>query len=257
MPFYCLFDLLSVELLHALFTYFLAHEILLSFSDVSDYVNAVLLSYSTHRLDFKSIQKTHFDLVCRHIQPKQVILLTLSDDYDTPGQSELFFSRFRIEEFTQLRSFTLFKIEFESVVFILSNLYKLKNLRSFSFDVHTVQYKYSTENIDHSNESTNLNSLLQSTYDQLPPLLNRLCLNNLTVLTPATFQRLQYLRHLKLVTSSLINLHRIFDYIPQLQSFDVRLNMSTSNFISTLPFNQLIRVNLIIDSEYEKHLKNV
>ncbi|CAF3979495.1 unnamed protein product [Rotaria sordida] len=88
-----------------------AHEILFTFSYISDYVNEVLLSYLDYRLDFKSIQKSDFDLVCHRIRPDQVVSLTISDDIDTPGQSELFLSHFQIEQFTRLQSFTLIQIE--------------------------------------------------------------------------------------------------------------------------------------------------
>jgi hypothetical protein len=83
-------DVLPIELLHMVFTYFLAHEILDTFSDISDYVNASLLSYLAYRLDLQSIHKSHFDLVCRRICPEQVVFLKLSDDDNTPGLSHNF-----------------------------------------------------------------------------------------------------------------------------------------------------------------------
>jgi hypothetical protein len=78
MPNYCLFNRLPVELLHTLFEYFPTHEVFLTFSDVSNYVNSVLYSYSAYRLDFTSIGKAHLDLFYRHIRAEQVISLTLS-----------------------------------------------------------------------------------------------------------------------------------------------------------------------------------
>jgi hypothetical protein len=247
MPRYCILDLLPVELLHDLFIYFTTHEILLTFSDVSDYINAVILSYKGYCLDFKSIEKSHFDLVCRYIQPTQVILLTLSDDDDTPGQSELFFSRFPIEEFTNLRVLTLNKIEFESLESILTNLFKLKQLRSFSFDIQATRYKYSVDNNDYLNRSDKLSSLLLSTPDQLLPQLNRLYLNNINMFSPTT---LQCIRHLKLVKCSLFEAEAIFAYIPTLKSLDICLDMNNLNWWFMLQCNQLIRLNIIFDSEY-------
>ncbi|CAF1516287.1 unnamed protein product, partial [Adineta steineri] len=81
---YCLFDRLPAELLHYLFTFFGKHEILLSFSDISDHVNAVLLADAAYQLDFRSIQKDYFDLIYNRIRPEQVISLILSDESDTP-----------------------------------------------------------------------------------------------------------------------------------------------------------------------------
>jgi hypothetical protein len=65
---FAFFDLFPVELLHTLLTYFYAHEILFSFLNVSDHVDAILLSYATYRMDFQAIKKSHFYLVCRHIR---------------------------------------------------------------------------------------------------------------------------------------------------------------------------------------------
>ena len=84
--------------------FFLTHEILLTFSGVSDYIDAILLSYSAYRLDFRSIQRVHFYLICHRIHPEQVITLTLSDDDDKPGRSELFLSRFRIEQLVTVKN---------------------------------------------------------------------------------------------------------------------------------------------------------
>jgi hypothetical protein len=227
--------------------YFLAHEILLTFSDVSDHINDVIISYTSYCLDFKSIQKSHFDLVCRYIQPKKIILLTLSDDGDTPGQSGRFFSRFPIEEFTNLRVLTLNKIEFESLESILTNLFKLKQLRSFSFDIQTTRYKYSIQNNDYLNRFDKLCSDLLSTSDQLLPHLNRVYLNNIHMFSPTT---LQCIRHLKLVNCSLFEAKAIFAYIPTLKSLDIRLDMNGLNWCSMLKCNQLIRLSIILDSEY-------
>jgi phage-related holin len=87
---YGIFDQLPAELLHTLFTYFFASELFLTFYNINDYVNATLQSYSIYQLDLKS----HFRRICRYVHPEQVISLILSDSNDTPGLSELFFSRF-------------------------------------------------------------------------------------------------------------------------------------------------------------------
>ena len=129
----CRLDLFPVELVHHLLNYFSSHEILRTFSDVSSYLDAVLLAYPYYRVNFKSILRTDFDLVCRRISPNQVISLTLSDDRNTPGQIRLFLSRFRIDEFTRLRSLTLIDVGAEFWEPIVSKLAQLPRLRSFSF----------------------------------------------------------------------------------------------------------------------------
>ena len=126
---YCFLDLLPVELLFHLFTYFWTHEILLSFLNVSDHVDAILTNYSTYQVNFKAILKSHFDLVCKYIRPDQIISLIISDETDTSGQSELFFSHFRIEQFTQLQCLTLIEPEIDTLSFIFPNLINLHRLR--------------------------------------------------------------------------------------------------------------------------------
>jgi hypothetical protein len=137
----------------------LAHELLFSFSDVSDYIDTILLSYAAYRIDFKLIRRADFDFVCRRIQPEQVISLILSDDNDTPGQTELLFSRFRLEEFIYLRSRTLIKIEFESFETIFVNLNKLKQLKALSFNNDIFRSKYPLRFWDDSDACNQLNLL--------------------------------------------------------------------------------------------------
>lgn len=126
------FDDVPVELLHDLFDYFLAHELLYSFRHVSDYIDGALRSYSAYRWNFQSIGKREFDLVCRHIHPEQVISLVLPDDNDTPGLPRLFLSRFRIEQFVQLQALSLISTDLHSSLSILSQLNQLSQLRSLT-----------------------------------------------------------------------------------------------------------------------------
>jgi hypothetical protein len=242
---YCSLNLLPVELFYTLFTYFLAHEILLTFSDVSDYVDAILLSYSAYRVDFKAIRRDNFDLVCRRIRPNQMISLIISDDNDTPGLSELFFSRWSIGQFTQLRSLTLIEIEIDSLKLIFPNLYKLNQLRSFSFNISTIRHKYPIWNNDNSNELTRLKSLLFETYTQVLPRLNHIDFNHSNDLVSFS---LPYLRHLKLAKFSENELEIIFQQCSQLKSLDIVLHMNVLESKFILPSNQLIRLDLKIES---------
>ena len=97
-----------------------------------------------------------------------------------------------------------------------------------------------------------LSSLILSTYDRFLPQLNRVHLNNITSLTPTTIQHLQCLQHLKLVKCSSDEFYHIFQNIPTLQSLDVCLNMNSFSLGFALPYNQLIRLDLVIISECVK-----
>jgi hypothetical protein len=247
MPHCCLLDLLPVEILHILFTYFLAHETLSTFFDVSDYINSVLVAYPYWQLNFKSIRRHHFDLVCRHVRSENVISLTLSDDNDTPGQSELFLSRFQIEQFIHLRSLTLFMIEFESLESIFFKLDQLKQISSFSFNADSVTHKYSTRSHDYSSEFKRVNSIILDTYTRVLPHLNRLELSHAFGLVGIP---LSQLCHLKITECCHDELNRIIEYSPHLVSLDVCLELENPNMTISLIPSQLTRLRLIIQSEY-------
>ncbi|CAF1239976.1 unnamed protein product [Adineta steineri] len=105
------FARLPVEIICIIFDYLPAHEILLAFSGINPFFDTILSTYLGYQFDFKSILRSHYDLVCSRIPPNQVISLTLSDLDDTPGQTQLFFSRFRITDFNRVRFLTLVNIE--------------------------------------------------------------------------------------------------------------------------------------------------
>ena len=245
MPRYCCLDLLPVELLHNLFSYFLAHEILLSFSDISDYITAVLLDYPSYRWNFQSIRKIDFDQVCRRIRPDQVISLVLSDDNDTPGLSEIFISRFSIEQFDRLRSLRLIEIEVDSLKWIFPHLFKLTQLRALSFNSETIRRRYPIRNNDYSTESAQLKSLLLQTYRRVLPQLTHIELNHSNDLVALT---LPHLGHLKLTTFTDAELEPILQTSLSLKSLDIAVYMSTLDSELILPANQLIRLKLRIES---------
>ncbi|CAF3570491.1 unnamed protein product, partial [Rotaria sp. Silwood2] len=94
------------------------------------YLNKVIRLYPNHRLNFKSILRSNFDLICQYISPDQVKILILSDEKDTSGQSELFLSHFQINQFINLQTLILIQIEKKSLEIINLHLNKLHYLRS-------------------------------------------------------------------------------------------------------------------------------
>ncbi|CAF1668639.1 unnamed protein product, partial [Rotaria sp. Silwood1] len=85
-------------------------------------------------INFQSIRKTHFDLVCRLIRPEQVISLILADEKETPCQSQSFQVRFRIEKFTRLRSLQLIELTDDGQS-LLSKLHKVQSLVSLEINI--------------------------------------------------------------------------------------------------------------------------
>lgn len=244
---YCLFDRLPAELLHILFNYFSASELLFTFHNVNDYVNATLESYSAYQLDFQSMSKFHFRRICRHIRPEQVISLTLSDGDDTPGLSEVFFSRFRMEQFIRLRSLTLIGIEFHSLEFIFANLPQLYELRSFSFDAYSIRHTYGLMDLNSHDKINQINSILRDTYIQIFPRLYFLSLNGSWVLDSIS---LPNLLHLKLDHCPADKLKIITESASKLRSLDICLNFQPTSFELLVLPSRLTRLRLQIQGKY-------
>lgn len=128
-----MFDSLTVEILHIIFDYLWTNEIFNSFLNINHYLNSVILSYNNSFLNFNSILRPIFNLTCRHIRPHQVISLTLSDSDDTPSQSQLFLSRFPLEQFCCLRALTLIAID-DSNQLLFASLDKMLRLTALEIN---------------------------------------------------------------------------------------------------------------------------
>ncbi len=206
----CLLDFFPVELLHIIFDHLWGHEIFYSFVNISDYVDRILLSYDHYSLNFQSILKKHFDIVCHHVQPHQVISLTLSDSDDTPGQSQLFLSFFSINKFTRLRALKLVEIDDKS--------------RSLFFDLHELESLISLE----------LELKFYLTCYEIVPQIKRLILNDPTgsyfsmKTSIFTTSLLSHLYHLTLPYCSCAQLRQILYLIPTLRL--LKISISASSF---------------------------
>lgn len=223
----CLLDCFPVEILHTIFSYILAHEILLSFSNISPYLDAILLAYSDYRWDFTSILKDDFDLVCQRIRPDQVTSLVLTDGDDTPGQSKLFLSRFQMEQFTRLRSLTMLDVQRDSLETIYLSFNKLDGLCSISLNISSTTDPFCTDYYLY--------------LDDPMSRLNRL---------PLELIPISRLRHLKITSRIADDFENIFKTGLNLQSLDIYLNHFPSNVESYAQLTHLTRFVLQMDSEY-------
>ncbi|CAF3496535.1 unnamed protein product [Rotaria socialis] len=131
-------DSLPKEIIYTIFDYFWAHDILYSFLDSSAYINSIILTYHNYHVNFKSILKRLFDLVCCSIRSNQITSLILSDDNETPCQSKIYFSLFPIEEFINLRAIRLSDIENDTLshLWMIETIPKLKRLIVNKFSDH-------------------------------------------------------------------------------------------------------------------------
>lgn len=130
---YCFFDSFPVEIIHMIFDYLSTCDILHGFLKLSSYIDPIVLNYNFYQINFRSILKSDFDLICQYINPRKMISLILSDGNDTPHQSDVFLSLFKLEEFyLTLHSLTLQDINNQSMELILNHLDKFNNLSSLT-----------------------------------------------------------------------------------------------------------------------------
>jgi hypothetical protein len=233
MDYCCFFDQFPVEILHNIFSYFWAHEILFSFLNVSDYIDAILRSYTTFLMNFKSLGLCQIDFICRHIQADQIFSLTFSNEISAIGQYDLFFSYFDIEQLTRLRSLILINITIDSFELILPKLNNLTQLHSISFiDIEQ-------------------NQILLNNCSRLIVQLNRLNLPNLKDLTLKSFSNLH---HLKLGECSIKEFQIICSDTTQLQSLDIYL-LDSANIDCLSSLIQLTRLALKFNGKQMNRLK--
>ncbi|CAF3650622.1 unnamed protein product [Rotaria sp. Silwood1] len=213
MPFF--FDRLPVEIVYIIFNYLWAHEILYAFYRISDYFNRVLSHYDYFLINFESIRKSHFDLVCRLIKPEQVISLILSDKTDTPYQSSWFLSIFRMKNFTRLRALKLIEVN--------------DNSKSFSFDLYNLQHLVSLE-IDVKTDLPWINSI--------PPLkrlsINILSCEHFNIKRLTTRISFEQLHQLSLSNCPATELQRILSQAIRLTSLKMSFKYLNNEYINIL-----------------------
>lgn len=215
-------DGLPPELFHDLFSYFSVSEIFYSFTNVSSYVDTVLMGYRFYRINFKGISRHHFDLICRYLVPSRVVALTLSDDEDTPGLIGLFLSRFQIHQFTHLQTLTLIEKGPQFWMNIIKQLGKLKYLRSFSFFPANRNDDWVSNML--VDNLAQFDQVLFEAYAAILPQLQQLKLFHGDLLSSLTFP---HLRHLTLEQTTASLMKHISVVAPQLKSFDTRLSLDT------------------------------
>jgi hypothetical protein len=194
-------------------------------------------------VNFKSITKKEFDLVCQRIIPNQVISLTLSNNEDTPGQVELFLSRFQINQFTSLRSLTLIDLGPDYWQSVITRLVDLKNLRSFMY-ISTDTDSWICQ--IPSNDLTSLDLCLFDNYRPMLPQLTRLRLSHGNFLASVQFPYLHHLIHQQCTD---VIIKHISYAAPQLKSLETKFRHTKSSTGFIFQFGQLNRLILRIEGE--------
>jgi len=125
---------LPVEILQHILDDLDAYTILFSFRNICRQFRAIVNNYNRYILNFQSISKPDFDLVCHLVDPCRVTSLILSENDETFDQIKLFLSHFNLRQFTRLHSLSLF-INEEEQVKTIAERFNIPSLESFSLKI--------------------------------------------------------------------------------------------------------------------------
>jgi hypothetical protein len=209
---YCLLDLFPVEMFDIIFDYLSTIDIIRGFLNINPYINNIILNYNFYKINFESILKTEFDLICNNINSNKIKYLKLSDGNDTPNQSNLFLSLFKIEEFSlNLNNLSLIDINDQSIEIITNNFDKLNNLSSLTI----------------INNQSRCSSMLKNILPQL---------NRLNISSEDLFQNLIQMNKLKyLIISNRCSFNQfqmLINHCPNLISLNISLQREHGQNIS-------------------------
>ncbi len=135
-------EILLVEIIHRILDNLDAETILLSVRLVSKLFRSIISTYNRYSLDLSLVSKRNFDLLCRLINPENVISIRISNDECKIDKIGLFIEQVPLEQFTQLRSLTLLHIDESQLQVILLRI-KLHLLTFLTFIIR----KYDKGNI--------------------------------------------------------------------------------------------------------------
>ncbi|CAF0998449.1 unnamed protein product [Rotaria sordida] len=133
------FESLANELLLELFKCLTTSHIFHAFHGLNRRFDALILEYFRKcNIDFRSISKCDFDIICEQHLTEMVDRITslcLSDEDDTPGQIDQFFGHgFTFQQFINLKSLYLYDIRSETMMDkVMFDLPYLSNLTHLTF----------------------------------------------------------------------------------------------------------------------------
>lgn len=125
---------LPVELCYRIFDNLDVETIIFSVRPVSKLFESIVYNYDRYDLNFTLMSKLHMNVLSRLINPSNVLSLTLLNNERTSNQIETFISFFSSEQFTRIRSLTLFNIDTSQLNIILEKV-NLNLLKTFSIKI--------------------------------------------------------------------------------------------------------------------------
>lgn len=231
---------LPIELLHQIFDNLDVETIIISLRSVSKLFQSIVHIYDRYIWDFHLFSKSNFYIICRLINPQNVISLTLSNDERTSDQINEFISLVHLRQFTRLRSLTLLYIDECQLNLILERI-NLNQLTSLSFKIK----KYDDETCTQTTTNHFSTILKQSNLCKLQCGIENKRLSEISWPINCTIQYL-------IITEgmTLDNLFTILQCSPQLhtliikQKFSEIINTMSLSFSFPIYFRQLTSLTI-------------
>jgi hypothetical protein len=214
---------LANELLLDLFEFLPVVHLFRAFYGLNSRFDTLLLiHYRNYCIDFRSVSKRDFDIVCQKYLPligDRIISLRLSDDNETPKQTNLFLSyKFNFRQFTNLQSLTL------------SHLYSKETLRKLMIECHYLPHltHLTFTECEFKNQDKDISDILNNIWN-LPKLIH--ChfhsrLENCTYMNPlmpsVTSTSLEYFS-IDSYSYNLNDLACLFQHTPRLRHLSIEI----------------------------------
>jgi hypothetical protein len=244
------FESLANELLLEVFEYFSIIDLFRAFRYLNSRFNQLLfIHYRNYHLDFRSLTKYDFDLICQQYIPliiDRITSICLSDDEETPQETDRFYSyNFTFHQFTNLRSISWYHLRSTD---ILSQLMIERNHLSYLTHLNFIQCEFAHEDKDIiDNIIKNIWSLSKLIHCHLDILFTRgYYFISPTMISPS----LEYLYIMPYVCD-LNQLLHLFEYTPRLRHFctQIESDIVDERILSTI--SSITRLDLsVYESPY-------
>ncbi|CAF1374962.1 unnamed protein product [Adineta steineri] len=249
-------ELLANEILLNVFEFLQGVDLLRTFHRLNArFDNLLFIHFRSNYLNFKSVSKTDFDIVCQQHLPlilDRIIALRLSENDETPQQTRCFFAyNITLGQFTHLQSLSLYYIRDNKIMDIMmKTLCQMTSL--IHLDIYICPFHFSYIN--------NIWSL---------PRLVRFGI--LTILHQISWTDVPTIKSLSLQHLSIqgdpdydFSLERILKYTPHLRSFRTHLDRDYHSH-NQLSYDALSIESLHLSSDYShntlqqllKHVPNL
>lgn len=213
---------LPFEIWHLIFDYLDPFDIFNAFLSLNRSIDQIVYLYNRLKLDFRLMSKWKFRFICQRLQGCQVQSLLLSNDENSPGQVDFFFSLFTFYQFFHLQSIELKEIsDANFLVLIFSHLENHPYLQSISIQTASMSMnkRNSRQLMDIFISLPKLRSLK---YDQSSSLID-------------LRRPLMHLRHLTIYSCRWNDLRMILPLAPNLISLEAKVTYHLNDRLEAPP----------------------